>query len=29
MPTQKAYVERVNGSFRSELLNDYLFATLQ
>ena len=27
--TQNAYVERFNGSFRRELLNDYLFATLR
>jgi len=28
-PTQNAYVERFNGSFRRELLNGYLFATLR
>lgn len=28
-PTQNAYVERFNGSFPRELLNGYLFATLQ
>ena len=28
-PIQNAYIERFNGSFRRELLNGYLFATLQ
>src|SRR5690625_5408979 len=27
-PTQNAYVERLNGSIRSELLNAYIFKTL-
>jgi len=27
-PTQNAYIERFNGSFRSELLNMYVFKTL-
>ena len=28
-PTQNAYVERCNGTIRSELLNAYVFRTLQ